>query len=73
MNAKSLPEKEPEKIELENKMFRLPPNLVRAFDVLKGEQGPRSGTRLIEEAIVLLLEKYGKDTSGLPKPPAPKS
>jgi hypothetical protein len=46
---------------LENKMFRLKRPLIRAFDVLKAEQGPHSGPRLIAEAINLLLVKYGKE------------
>jgi hypothetical protein len=51
---------EPENVELQNKMFRLRAEAIRAFDILKAEQGPRSGTRLIAEAIDLLLVKYGK-------------
>jgi hypothetical protein len=56
---------EPDDIVLQNKMFRLRTEKIRAFDILKAEQGPRSGPRLIAEAIDLLLEKYGK------KPPNP--
>jgi len=52
---------------LENKMFRLRRPLIRAFDVLKAEQGPHSGPRLIAEAINLLLVKYGKEPIGPPK------
>jgi hypothetical protein len=51
---------------LVNKMFRLKPEAVRAFDILKAEQGSRSGPRLIAEAIDLLLVKYGKKKIGFP-------
>lgn len=45
---------------LENKLFRLRPETIRAFDILRAEQGAHSGPRLAEEAINLLLKKYGK-------------
>lgn len=45
---------------LEGKMFRLRREAIRAFDILKAEQGPRSGPRLMTEAIDLLLILYGK-------------
>jgi hypothetical protein len=54
------PAPEPEKIQRENKLFRLNPALGRAFDILKAEQGPHSGPRLADEALTLLLKKYGK-------------
>jgi hypothetical protein len=54
------PGKAPEESQLENKMFRLSPEAIRAFDILKAEQGARSGPRLMAEAIDLLLVKYGK-------------
>ena len=53
-------EAEPEEPGLVNKMFRLRPEAIRAFDILKAEQGSRSGPRLAAEAIDLLLMKYGK-------------
>jgi hypothetical protein len=45
---------------LEGKMFRLKREAIREFDILKAEQGPRSGPRLMSEAIDLLLLLYGK-------------
>ena len=42
------------------KGFYLRPEFARAFDILAAEQGPRSAPKLIEEAINLLLVKYGK-------------
>jgi hypothetical protein len=51
---------------LQNKMFRLKPEAIRAFDILKAEQGARSGPRLIAEAVDLLLVKYGKKKIGYP-------
>lgn len=54
------PASEPEKVQRENKLFRLNPDLSRAFDILKAEQGPHSGPRLADEALTLLLRKYGK-------------
>ena len=50
--------------QLENKMFRLSPEAILAFDILKAEQGARSGPRLMAEAIDLLLAKYGKKPVG---------
>jgi hypothetical protein len=44
----------------------LKPEAARAFDILKAEQGPRSGPRLAAEAIDLLLVKYGKKPLGWP-------
>jgi hypothetical protein len=46
--------------ELLQKLFQLKRRAIRQFDVLKAEQGPRSGPRLIAEALNLLFEKYGK-------------
>jgi Antitoxin-like ribbon-helix-helix len=43
-----------------SKLFYLQPEYITAFNVLAAEQGPRSGPKLIEEAITLLLRKYGK-------------
>ena len=69
MTAKERSAEDPTKGQLGNKMFRLTPLAARAFDILKAEQGPRSGPRLIAEAIDLLLEKYGKEPIGSPPRP----
>jgi len=53
-------------IDLRNALFRLKPEAKRAFDILRAEQGSRSGPRLIAEAIDLLLIKYGKKKIGFP-------
>ena len=60
------PPEHPREDHLENKMFRLTPEAIRAFDILKAEQGARSGPRLMAEAIDLLLVKYGKQPVGRP-------
>jgi len=60
------PERESDESQLVNKMFRLKPEAILAFDILKAEQGSRSGPRLIAEAIDLLLVKYGKKKIGFP-------
>ena len=63
MATKKTPGKTPEQTpnaSLENKLFRLRPELIRAFDILRAEQGAHSGPRLADEAINLLLVKYGK-------------
>jgi hypothetical protein len=61
-------EREPGELEedrhLENKLFRVTEEARRAFDMLRGEVGPRSGPRLIAEAIDLLLLRYGKHPVG---------
>jgi hypothetical protein len=44
-------------------LFRLNREAIRAFDILKAEQGPRSGPRLMAEAIDLLLVRYHKELS----------
>lgn len=41
-------------------LLTLKPEAITAFNVLKAEQGPRSGPRLAAEAIDLLLILYGK-------------
>jgi hypothetical protein len=46
--------------ELLQKLFQVKRRAIRQFDILKGEEGPRSGPRLIAEALNLLFEKYGK-------------
>ena len=51
------PEEEPERT---GKQFYLQPHFITAFNVLAAEQGARSGPKLIEEAINLLLKAYGK-------------
>ncbi len=66
MRTKGTPETASEENQLENKMFRLKPEAIRAFDILKAEQGARSGPRLMAEAIDLLLKKYGKKPIGFP-------
>jgi len=60
MPAKKTPAKTAEGTQLENKLIRLRPEVIRAFDILRAEQGPHSGPRLAEEAINLLLKQYGK-------------
>ena len=57
---------EADESQLRNALFRLKPEAKRAFDILKAEQGSRSGPRLIAEAIDLLLTKYGKEPIGFP-------
>ena len=47
-------------------LITLKPEAVTAFNVLKAEQGTRSGPRLAAEAIDLLLKKYGKPPVGWP-------
>jgi hypothetical protein len=47
-------------------LLTLKPDAIKAFNVLKAEQGPRSGPRLAAEAIDLLLKKYGKPPVGWP-------
>jgi hypothetical protein len=45
---------------LQTRLISLIPEAARAFDILKAEQGPRTGPRLAAEAIDLLLILYGK-------------
>lgn len=59
-------EPEPGETDLRNALFRLKPEAKRAFDILRAEEGSRSGPRLIAEAIDLLLKKYGKKPIGFP-------
>lgn len=47
-------------------LITVKPEAVIAFNVLKAEQGTRSGPRLAAEAIDLLLKKYGKAPIGWP-------
>ena len=47
-------------------LITLKPEAVTAFNILKAEQGVRSGPRLAAEAIDLLLKKYGKAPVGWP-------
>ena len=54
--------------QLENKLFRVTADARRAFDMLKGEVGRRSGPRLIAEAIDLLLIHHGKEPVGPLRP-----
>jgi hypothetical protein len=51
---------------LRTKLLSLKPEAIRALDILKAEQGARSGPRLAAEAIDLLLKKYGKKPIGFP-------
>ena len=44
----------------EKKLFYIHRRFSRAFAILAAEEGPRAGPRLIEEAINLLLVKYGR-------------
>ncbi len=60
------PRQRPEEAGLVPKLMSLKPETARAFDILKAEQGPRSGPRLAAEAIDLLLKKYGKQPLGWP-------
>jgi len=62
MQKKDRLKKQPEETEraLQSKLLSLTPAAIRAFDILKAEQGARSGPRLAAEAIDLLLVKYGK-------------
>jgi hypothetical protein len=67
---KRTPDDQPEETaSLENKLFRLSPGAIQAFEILKAKQGPRSGPRLIGEAIDLLLMKYGEKPVGSPSRP----
>jgi hypothetical protein len=47
-------------------LLTLKPETVKAFNMLKAEEGPRSGPRLAAEAMDLLLKKYGKPPVGWP-------
>jgi hypothetical protein len=47
-------------------LITLKPEMITAFNVLKAEQGIRSGPRLAAEAIDLLLDKYKKPKIGWP-------
>ncbi len=70
MGAEASDDSEPEDSQLRNKMFRLTPEAIRAFDILKAKQGTRSGPRLMAEAVDLLLKKYGEKPVGSPERPA---
>ena len=71
MKTKGPAEKPADESALENKLFRLSADHITAFDVLKAKQGPRSGPRLIAEAIDLLLVKYGEKPIGSARPVKP--
>jgi hypothetical protein len=47
-------------------LLTLKKEAIIAFNVLKAEQGARSGPRLAAEAIDLLLDKYKKEPVGWP-------
>jgi hypothetical protein len=66
------PPPEPEEPELKNALFRVRPEAKRAFDILRAEQGSRSGPRLIAEALDMLFERYGKPKIGFPSSVAPE-
>jgi|GEM_PF-4105710 len=68
MKTKPAAEEVAKETPLENKLFRLSREAIEAFDVLKARQGPRSGPRLIAEAIDLLLVKYGEKPIGSFRP-----
>jgi len=51
---------------LRPKLLLLKPQAIRAFDILRAEQGPRSGPRLAAEMVDLLLRAYGKKPIGFP-------
>jgi len=57
MRAKGTPAKDPEDGQLENKMFRLKPEAIRAFDILKAEQGARSGPGSVSSSIGSALRR----------------
>jgi hypothetical protein len=70
VTTQSPPEDESEENpKLEGKMFRLKREAIVAFDILKARQGPRSGPRLMAEAIDLLLKHYNMEP--IEKPPTP--
>lgn len=67
---------------MQSKIFRLSPEACRAFDILKAEEGPRSGPRLAAEMVDLLLREHGKQPVGplrgkreaaKPKKPSPET
>jgi hypothetical protein len=68
MTSKRMPEIEPGDVELLNKMFRLTPEAIRAFDILKAKEGSRSGPRLAAEMIDLLLIEHGEEPVGPRRP-----
>jgi hypothetical protein len=49
------------------RLISLKPEIALAYDILKARQGPRSGPRLADEAVEMLLERYGEK---LPERPA---
>jgi hypothetical protein len=57
-----------ESAQLYGKMFRLTRDAIVAFDTLKARQGPRSGPRLMAEAVDLLLVAYEMEPVGSPSP-----
>ena len=64
MVSKRAPDVEPEESGLQNKMFRLTPEAIQAFDILKAKSGSRSGPRLAAEMIDLLLAEHGEKPVG---------
>jgi hypothetical protein len=70
MPSKRAPEPEPEASGLQNKMFRLTPEAIQAFDILKAKSGSRSGPRLAAEMIDLLLIEHGEKPVGPLRPGA---
>jgi hypothetical protein len=71
MTSKRTPERGPEEEPgYVNKMFRLRPDAVQAFEILKAKQGPRSGPRLAAEMVDLLLIEHGEKPVGPKRPGA---
>jgi hypothetical protein len=67
METRGRPRKKPaDRRRSSTMLLTLKPEAVIAFNVLKAEQGARSGPRLAAEAIDLLLKKYGKSPVGWP-------
>jgi hypothetical protein len=52
------------------RLISLKPEIAVAFDILKAKQGPRSGPRLVGEAMEMLLERYGEKPAPLPERPS---
>jgi hypothetical protein len=70
MSSKRTPDDAPQEIALQSKIFRLTPEAIRAFDILKAKEGSRSGPRLAAEMIDLLLIEHGEQPVGPRRPAA---
>ena len=55
---------------LKTKSFILSPEAIQRFEMLKAKEGPRSGPRLIAEAIDLVLMRHGEEPVGPLRPAA---